>query len=525
MFRCLLTLLFLLLTPLSLCADDKYALLVGVTKYQKVQMNRLKLDYPEEDAKAVGKVLSDSGYTVKLLLGSEATGAAIEAALKEFETQGMTDGVVFIGLFGHGVQYGQDAYFCPYDTTIREVRDSAGSVLREDNGIALLEPNPVSLVSMRRLLDALRKTGASNRVLFADCCREDPAAARGLQLARRAFGSEVKISDLEEGTAALFSCRDQESAFEHKGWGHGAFTKAFLDYCASLSSDANTTISSMSTPLYRGVNSLVKAKAPSKTQHVNSIINGIVDLQLRPSGRPQVVTNSIGMKLVLIPAGEFLMGSPEGDERRYDNEGPQHRVRISKPFYLGETEVTQEQFRAVMNTEPWKGEDYAQENSRNAASYINHDDATEFCRRLSQREGKTYRLPREAEWEYACRGGTTTQFHFGDDESRLGEYAWFDGNADSVGEGYAHAVRQKKPNPFGLYDMHGNVCEWCADWYASAYYASSPGTDPTGPSSGSSRVLRGGSWLFVPFVVRCALRYFNTPDFRDSRNGFRVLLE
>ena len=189
MFRCLLTLLFLLLTPLSLCADDKYALLVGVTKYQKVQMNRLTLDYPEEDAKAVGKVLSDSGYTVKLLLGSEATGTAIEAALKEFETQGTTDGVVFIGLFGHGVQYGQDAYFCPYDTTIREVRDSAGKELR-DNGNVLLEPNPVSLVSMRRLLDALRKTGASNRVLFADCCREDPAAARGLQLARRALAAK-----------------------------------------------------------------------------------------------------------------------------------------------------------------------------------------------------------------------------------------------------------------------------------------------------------------------------------------------
>ncbi len=524
MFRCLLTLLFLLLTPLSLSADDKYALLVGVTKYQKVQMNRLTLDYPEEDAKAVGKVLGDSGYTVKLLLGSEATGAVIEAALKEFETQGTTDGVVFIGLFGHGVQYGQDAYFCPYDTTIREVRDSAGKELR-DNGNVLLEPNPVSLVSMRRLLDALRKTGASNRVLFADCCREDPAAARGLQLARRAFGSEVKISDLEEGTAALFSCRDQESAFEHKDWGHGAFTKAFLDYCAGLSSDADTTISSMSTPLYRGVNSLVKAKDPSKTQRVNPIINGIVDLQLRPAGRPQVVTNSVGMKLVLIPAGEFLMGSPEGEEGREDDEGPQHRVRISRPFYLGETEVTQEQFRAVMNTEPWKGETQVQENGRNAASFINHDDAVEFCRRLSQREGKTYRLPREAEWEYACRGGTTTRFHFGDDESRLGEYAWFRGNAYDKDEKYAHAVRQKKPNPFGLYDMHGNVFEWCEDWFASDYYVNSTATDPTGPDSGPSRVLRSGSWGFEPFLVRCARRFNIPSDSRYDCFGIRVLLE
>jgi len=281
----------------------------------------------------------------------------------------------------------------------------------------------------------------------------------------------------------------------------------------------------MSTPLYRGVNSLVKAKDPSKTQRVNPIINGIVDLQLRPAGRPQVVTNSVGMKLVLIPAGEFLMGSPEGEEGREDDEGPQHRVRISRPFYLGETEVTQEQFRAVMNTEPWKGETQVQENGRNAASFINHDDAVEFCRRLSQREGKTYRLPREAEWEYACRGGTTTRFHFGDDESRLGEYAWFRGNAYDKDEKYAHAVRQKKPNPFGLYDMHGNVFEWCEDWFASDYYVNSTATDPTGPDSGPSRVLRSGSWGFEPFLVRCARRFNIPSDSRYDCFGIRVLLE
>jgi formylglycine-generating enzyme required for sulfatase activity len=239
----------------------------------------------------------------------------------------------------------------------------------------------------------------------------------------------------------------------------------------------------------------------------------------------QVVTNSIDMKLVLIPAGEFLMGSPEGEKDREANEGPQHRVRISKPFYLGETEVTQEQFRAVMNTEPWKGKTFMQENGHNAASYISHDDATEFCRRLSQREGKTYRLPREAEWEYACRGGTTTRFHFGDDESRLGEYAWFDGNARDKDEKYAHAVRQKKPNPFGLYDMHGNVWEWCEDWHDGECYASSPDTDPTGPVSGSFRVFRGGAWSDGQYLVRCARRIGFPPGYRGLNVGFRLVLE
>jgi formylglycine-generating enzyme required for sulfatase activity len=190
---------------------------------------------------------------------------------------------------------------------------------------------------------------------------------------------------------------------------------------------------------------------------------------------------------------------------------------------MGRTEVTQGQWRGVMGTEPWKGESYVQEGEQNAASSISWDDATEFCRRLSQREGRTYRLPTEAEWEYACRAGTMTRFHFGDDESRLGEYAWFDGNADSIGEDYAHRVGQKKPNPFGLYDMHGNVYEWCGDWFGP--YASDPLRDPRGPSSGSSRVLRGGSWYYDPSFVRCAFRYNLGPDYRRYFNGFRVVLE
>ena len=242
-------------------------------------------------------------------------------------------------------------------------------------------------------------------------------------------------------------------------------------------------------------------------------------------GQPKEVVNRIGMKLLLIPAGNFQMGSPKGESGRDSDEGPQHRVEITKAFYMGRTEVTQGQWRGVMGTEPWKGESRVQEGEQNAASYISWDDATEFCRRLSQREGKTYRLPTEAEWEYACRAGTTTRFHFGDDESQLGEYAWFDGNAYYKDEKYAHRVGQKKPNPFGLYDMHGNVYEWCGDWFDSDYYVSSPLRDPRGPSSGSSRVLRGGSWDFEPSYVRCARRSNSTPDSRFFNDGFRVVLE
>ena len=507
----------------SCSAADKYALLVGVTTYQKAQMNENKINFPEADAVAMGKVLEASGYTVVRLLGQQATKTAIEEALTELRTHGAAGGIVLIGLFGHGVQYNDDAWFCPWDTTIRGVKDSAGRVLTDKAGREMLEPDPVSLISMKQLLDALNACGADNRVIFADCCREDPSAAR--TVGHRAFGSRVSTADLKEGTAALFSCSQGERAFEHAEWGHGALTKAFLDYYDSMAADGDSDIYTMARPLHDRVRELVQDKAPGSTQKVNPITNGIVDLQLKPKNRPQRVTNSIGQDLVLIPAGSFQMGSPEGESGRSSDEGPQHRVEITKAFYMGRTEVTQGQWRGVMGTEPWKESSFAQEGEQNAASSINWDDATEFCRRLSQREGKTYRLPTEAEWEYACRAGTTTRFHFGDDESQLGEYAWFYGNADSIGEDYAHSVGQKKPNPFGLYDMHGNVDEWCGDWFDSDYYASSPLRDPRGPSSGSSRVLRGGSWYDAPNLVRCALRYGSTPGNRSDLFGFRVVLE
>lgn len=515
----ILTLFVLLLAPTGLFAADKYALLIGVTKYENAHMNRTALRYPEADATSVGELLERSGYTVKVLLGKEATQASIKQALDVFEQQGSQNGVVFIGLFGHGVQYGEDAYFCPYDTAIRKVKLSNGDTVYKD-GKPVLEPDPASMTSMKRLLEALNTAGASNRVMMADCCREDPSAARGLT--GRAFGSQVRISDLGPGTAAIFSCSNGEQAFEHPDLGHGALTKAFLDYCGGLGKGSDATVSTMTTPLYRSVDSMVKTKSPGSRQRVNPITNGIVDLQIS-AALPDRFTNSIGIQLKLIPAGTFLMGSPSDEEGRHDDEGPRHRVTLSKSFYMGIHEVTQGQWESVMKRTPWKGENYVKEGADYAASYVSWDDATEFCRRLSQLEGKTYRLPTEAEWEYARRAGTSTRFHFGDSDSTLSNYGWFDKNAWYVDEKYAHMVGQKRANDFGLYDMHGNVWEWCSDWKGE--YSSAAQTNPPGPSSGSSRVLRGGSWVSEPFYVRSAFRYVNTPGSRNDDIGFRVVSE
>ncbi len=231
----------------------------------------------------------------------------------------------------------------------------------------------------------------------------------------------------------------------------------------------------------------------------------------------QAATNSIGMKLRLIPAGEFTMGSPATESDRGDDE-TQHGVSITKPFYLGVTEVTQEQYQKVMGTNPsyFKG-------PQNPVEKVSWADAVEFCGKLSampaeKTAGHVYRLPTEAEWEYACRSGTTTAYGFGDDASRLGYYGWFNGNSDSK----THPVGEKKPNAWGLYDMHGNVWEWCQDWGGD--YPSGSATDPTGATSDLYRVRRGGGWYGNAGYCRSAGRgRGDSPEGRYDRLGFRVL--
>ncbi|HBJ36770.1 MAG TPA: hypothetical protein DDZ51_18850 [Planctomycetaceae bacterium] len=240
--------------------------------------------------------------------------------------------------------------------------------------------------------------------------------------------------------------------------------------------------------------------------------------------QPVEFTNSIGMKLKLIPAGTFMMGSPESEEERRDNE-TRHRVTLTKPYHLGTTEVTQGQWESVMGTTLWKGQMYVQEGSNNAATYVSWDDAVEFCRRLSAKEGRTYRLPTEAEWEYACRAGKTTAYSFGDDAAQLSEYGWWggiDGNGNSQAEQYAHAVGLKRANAFGLYDMHGNVWEWCSDWYGD--YPASAQVDPLGAAPGSERVFRGGGWDHNVWGCRSAFRMWSAPGYRSFYLGFRLAL-
>jgi formylglycine-generating enzyme required for sulfatase activity len=227
----------------------------------------------------------------------------------------------------------------------------------------------------------------------------------------------------------------------------------------------------------------------------------------------KVITNSVGMTLRLIPAGTFQMGSPEVEKGRFDNER-QHQVFLSRPFYLQTTPVTQGQWLAVMGNNPARFKKGGPECPVEGVSW---NDAKEFISRLNEMEKTdTYRLPTEAEWEYACRAGTTTRFGCGDEEAKLQDYVWYGENSG----GKTHPVGQKEPNTWGLHDMHGNVWEWCQDWYGE--YPPRPVIDPPGPETGEYRMLRGGSWYDLAWFLRSAVRSFRYPDFRSGGIGFRV---
>jgi formylglycine-generating enzyme required for sulfatase activity len=192
---------------------------------------------------------------------------------------------------------------------------------------------------------------------------------------------------------------------------------------------------------------------------------------------------------------------------------------------MSTTEVTQDQFTKTMGTTPWKGRTYAKENPNHAASFISWEDATEYCRRLSKKEGRKYRLPTEAEWEYACRGGTDTVYNFGNDDAGLENYAWFRESAKNIGETYPHQVGQKRANGFGMHDMLGNVFEWCSDWHGMDYQPQSPSIDPKGPASGTEHIMRGGSWSSFSPSCRSAYRVKTKAASRAHYNGFRLVCE
>ncbi|MCA9093632.1 MAG: SUMF1/EgtB/PvdO family nonheme iron enzyme [Planctomycetaceae bacterium] len=558
------------LSPVSLLADDGvgkyYAILVGVEDYQHHKLREPNpLKYSVDDVTALAEILKRENYEVLLLTdetgkkspGLLPTRANIEARIREAVEKCRNEDTILIALTGHGLQFSgnKDAFFCPIDA-----RPFASETK--------------TLVSVSGIYEELEKSFAGVKVILVDACRNDPDPGRGRGLDADSAPPPPK------GVAALFSCSAGQRAFEHDEFKHGVFFHHVLEGLGgeAANRDGNVTFDSLSAYVRGEVPKTMRRLLPGHEQFPNlkadlvgrpPVLARVTVPSLpakreltkpkmeRPKSTPSPtgiepelaiapfdamaarqhqeawakhlntdveITNSIGMKLTLIPPGEFLMGSDDNDAG--DDEKPVHTVHITKPYFLGTTEVTQGQWKAVMGSTPWKGQEYVKEGDDYPATHISHEDAEEFCQKLSKQEGKTYRLPTEAEWENACRAGTQSKYHYGDDTSDLGEYAWFSQNTfnidEEINEVYGHRVGLKKPNPFGLHDMHGNVWEWCSDRYDEKYYRTSPKENPSGSSSGSYRVCRGGCWYGVPVFCRSAFRVRDAPSSRDRFLGFRL---
>lgn len=248
----------------------------------------------------------------------------------------------------------------------------------------------------------------------------------------------------------------------------------------------------------------------------------------------RAVVSTAPTNMVFIPSGTFLMGSPTNEVGHYETEGPQTAVTISRGYWMGKYEVTQEEYLGVMGNNPsWFQPPNVAAENRRPVENVSWLEATDYCIKLTEQErlagriasNSVYRLPTEAEWEYACRGWTSTQFGYGDDPGyiELAKYAWYGANS----EDQTHPVGQKQPNPWGAFDMHGNVYEWCQDWYA--IYSGGVALDPQGPQSGSAHVIRGGDWSFMRgqnWHCRSAFRVAGYPDWESGiiHFGFRVVL-
>lgn len=248
---------------------------------------------------------------------------------------------------------------------------------------------------------------------------------------------------------------------------------------------------------------------------VDKFVGDNICFRLNATSGKMLITLPTGQSftMIYVEGGSFVMGCTSEQSYCYNDERPTHRVMLDS-YYIGETEVTQELWRAVMGDNPshFRGDE-----TKLPVEMVSWYDCQDFIRKLNQITGKNFRLPTEAEWEYAARGGKKSKSYKYSGSNTIDNVAWYSGVQ-------THDVKTKQANELGIYDMSGNVWEWCQDWYGSGYYANSPQANPTGPSSGSCRVLRGGSWINRARYCRVAYRYNGTPSSRSSSIGFRLIL-
>ncbi len=519
----------------------RYYLGVGVEDYEHETLRKpAPLKYCVEDVTALGEFLGVQDYEITLLTDDAGkkdakllpTKTNIEREVRRILDAAKRTDAVVLAFAGHGLQFAGDkeAYFCPLDA--RPIKARADSLL-----------------STTSLYDSMQASHASSRVLLVDACRNDPDPTRGR-------GIDPVSAPPPRGVAVFFSCDAGQKAFENDELKHGIFFHHVIEGMSGAAVDRNTdtvTTNSLASYVAEQVEASMQKFNPGRAQEPvfdsKQIGKPFAFVNLRDSERTKSLMagtvrefTDLKIKFCYCPPGKFLMGSPRDESERNEDEddtegegGSQVEVTLTKSFWLGQTEITQKQWFDVMGTRPWRKSDgslkhWVKEGDEVAASYVSYDGAIAYCAKLTDRErsagrlkgNEHYTLPTEAQWEYACRAGTKTRFSFGDDESQLGDYAWCGAHTggSEKEEKNAHAVGLKKPNGWGMRDMHGNVWEWCLGVYQARLEG---GRDPRNSGSTSTFfVLRGGSWNFHPSYVRCALRLKSLRDYPDESQGFRL---
>ena len=535
------------LLSVSALAGEKWALVIGVDKCKALG----ELKVCAADARALKGLLKQAGYEVNLLtddtddLTSWPTIGNIKRGIERIAEVAVKGDVILLFFSGHGVTEGDQCHLVPVDGDRKQAI-------------------PLAWVKQK-----LGSSAASHKLLVLDACHA--GAAKGVN------GIEVSHKTRSD-IVMLLSCKAKQVSWPDEQRGHSVFSWYLLEGLrgAAAGPDRKVTHQELFSYVQRNVRKWTFAKekplqtpvmageaaeetvlvavpeggfkvvytpssgtaavasvslpaslrtafeipTASKDQHGNPALKGS-----GYRGLPKEIWHKqTGMELVLIEPGEFQMGSNDGG---FYDQRPVHTVRLTKPFYIGKYEVTQAQWGKATGEQPWHGETWAGKHTSAPANYISWDDCQAFIKKLNSQFGTAggdlqFALPTEAEWEYACRAGTSTAYCFGDDSSKLGEYAWYKDNAGDAGKNYPQQVGGKKANGWGLHDMHGNVWEWCEDWHGD--YPTGGVTDPRGPTGGSSRIYRGGCWDYTAAPCRSAYRDHDPPDYRRLRVGCRLVL-
>ena len=503
-------------------AGNRYALLIGVNEYVKPIK---PLQFCVKDMELLSDCFQKLGVPKDNIIlvtdnspaACRPTGANISRQIESVTSLMAPEDQLIIAFSGHGVMVGDKSYLCPSDANLKDIN---------------------SIVSRDWVFEQLEKCKAKQKVFIIDACRNELTFA-GDRASDGAKTLEDPIGADTHGFILIASCDKTQKSWEHSDLKHGVFTHYFAEGLSGAAADEDGYVTIMS--LFQYASSRTKkyvfrefneVQVPTFRQggemtdfclaKVNCTPPTPPEPDVEPAPAPApvqtssldkpgdeagerrtVTVNGVEFAFRWCPAGTFMMGSPTSEKGRYDDE-KQHQVTLTKGFWMMETEVTQKQWKAVMGTTTWKFiRDYEFEYPVDNVSW---NECQVFCKKCTEL-GLSVQLPTEAQWEYACRAGTTEAY-----AGNLDEMAWCD---------CIHSVGKKTCNAWGLYDMYGNVLEWCQDWKAA--YPSGSVTDPTGPSTGSDRVSRGGSWYSrSPRFYRSACRFSHKPDY-SMTHGFRCV--